>query len=210
MNQQPSQSTGTKEDGGGSMKLLLVILFTVIVLGGAYVLYNKYGKTPVPVTASPSPTLTVKTSPSALTSETADWGTFSDGAYTFKYPADWEVEKTIPTTGSYKSVVTYRPKSMGEDHVGAISLSTETISEAVERLNDQSLSNSTLESQTNVTFAGTETIKLVFVNNKKPSIKPVIYFVNNDPLYIISGEGTTEGITNNTVKQIIATFQFTN
>lgn len=215
-----NQSSVTPQPQGGSstMKWLLIILVIIIVLGGGYWAYVKYGKTSATTsTASPSPATSVKASPStsaavspsASSNVPTDWKTYTDFAYSFKYPADWEVEKETSSTGVYSSVVSFRPQSMKEDFVGSISISSEIPDKAVERLKGQYLTNSKLESETTITFAGAETIKLVFTNNVKPTIRPVVYIVTKGPLYIITGEGTTEGGNNDIAKQIISTFQFT-
>ena len=89
------------------MKWLLIILVIVIVLGGGYLVYAKYGKGTT-TTASPSPISAVTSSPSATVSPSAsasvpaDWKTYTNDTYIYliKYPGDWKVSSDKGTNSS--------------------------------------------------------------------------------------------------------------
>jgi len=70
MNQQ-AVTPGGPQGGSSTMKWLLIVLVIVIVLGGGYLVWTKYGGGTSTATASPSPATSVKASPSATVSPTA-------------------------------------------------------------------------------------------------------------------------------------------
>lgn len=81
----------TPQGGTSTMKWLLIVLVLVIVLGGGYLVYAKYGQGATTTTASPLPATTVTSSPSATVSpsetptssslETFDYA----GLFSFKF-----------------------------------------------------------------------------------------------------------------------------
>lgn len=205
MNQSQQASAQPK---GGSSKWLLTVLAVVVVLGGGYLLYAKYGKSTTTVSTSPSPE---KTSTTPTTNETAGWKTYANDTYgfSFKYPKDWEVKILEEDKGLYSTTIRFRPVSLKEDYLGSVEISTETTDTAISRIKNSFSNNSTFDGQSNTTFAGNEATKLAFTNKVDSNIKPILYLVPKTDLYIFGGEGSTSTQDNNTIKKIFSTFQFT-
>ncbi len=94
---QPQQTSSQPK--GGSLKWLLIILGIIVVLGGGYLLYAKYGKSLTTATTTTSPTAT--TSSPAITTATPTTTTSNKIIYTnskygfsFELPKDYVVFET--------------------------------------------------------------------------------------------------------------------
>lgn len=70
--------------------LILGVVITVLVAGGVY--YLKQSKK-APVTSQPAAQLQSPSPvPSSIPDETANWKTYSNQYYSFKYPSNWDLE----------------------------------------------------------------------------------------------------------------------
>ncbi len=95
MNQQPTQSAPGR--GSSNFRWLLIVFAILLVLGGGYLLYAKFGKGKTTSSTSPSPVVTTSisaaVSPTTSSSVPADWKTYTNSSYKYsvKYPADWQL-----------------------------------------------------------------------------------------------------------------------
>lgn len=208
-----NQSSMTPGHGGSStMKWLLIILVLVIVLGGGYLVYAKYGKSSTSTTASPSPVAAVSVSPSAAVgptaSSTSDLTTYNNSQYgfSFQYLKSANLQAIDINTGVALKKDLNSP--------GVLSIQTEvTNGKTLDQLVQDKEAGRILEGPQKITFAG----KSAYEGVDQGMVSYYgIYVVNGDKLYTLSFDTNDKatlaelksGLSDNQ-KMMISTFQFT-
>ena len=197
MNQTPVSSapapSGVKrpQGGSGSLKWLLVILGLVIVLGGVYWAYAKYGER-ISSTISARPTISL--------SVPANWKKYTNEefGFSFKYPESWIQETTTASHPTFLFVPQGDLVMAGQEFI-ITKLDQDIDKEKKERekLNSQI-------SYQSIIIDGHRAYKSNTRSGIESSGKDVIIEINNGILLIFaSGEPL------NSLDQILSTFQFT-
>lgn len=87
----PSLTTFNRQKGFAPIILLIGVLVITLAAGGAYYYYQSKQK--LSTYSPPTPTNnTVQTTPSPTPNPTANWETYENAYYSFKYPDDWDLE----------------------------------------------------------------------------------------------------------------------
>lgn len=224
MNQQQSSS----QPRGNSLKWLLIILAVVVVFGGSYLLYAKYGKSTNTATTTTSPTATTSTptpttTPTSTTEKTADWKTYNNDSYgiSFKYPKDWIIQNDqLESALIYLGLNTagYTPKPDTDQPNSANFYLYESIS----KLDSKKLSPSSLKDYldkysalSDPTYKNVTTQKIGSLNGYSADAGPnqfgggKYYFVELSNKQIVEFWLFDTRADSETMNTILSTFQFT-
>ena len=210
----------TKKGRGITMSKLTKIILGIVAItlvglcGYVLGLRNNTTKTSATTTTTVKSTsaITSINSTNLLTTTTtdaiADWKTYTntDYGFSFKYPRDWETKSRNTIESTAKLEIVSAPKNIGDSLFG-VSIKKTTLQKEIELVKNIFAQNSTFLGTDAITFANEQTTKLSFQNNTDNTIKPVIYIIdNNDYIYILNGEGSSNDLN---VNQILSTFKFT-
>jgi len=164
---------------------LLIVFLVVILLGGGYLGYYFWQKSQVKTTA---PAITDAIS-------TADWKTYTNDTYkfSFKYPANWEVNKTEITDSNLTEYVSVMAPSAGlvdpNDPKSKISISSEVVGIRIRRVEKWTELKSTLTNETIIKQSDKYAASYAIITGYTGSAAPDIY--------------------NKNIPALIKTFQFT-
>lgn len=209
MNQAPSAAA--PQGRPSTMKWLLIVLVLVIVLGGGYWVYTKYGKSTLITTTITSPTVTssptksagTAVSPSASITVPADWETYTNEKYkyTFKYPNTGSIE------GETSAVLTENNKTI----LNIVIIQTQ---QSLDDYIKDAQSQAILQNPQKITIngnagyegidSGMTTVYVVYLKNNNIIFRLMFDTNSKDTL-----QDLKNGLSENQ-KGILSTFQFTN